>query len=389
VAKSNRSTKGLPWHRAGRGWYVTLNGVKTPIKDKYGVHIKDKDRCEQARAAWLEMLALAKAHKAGDDSPVWVILEKFMNDLAERASQATVAEYKRFFTDFCKKHRELLVRDLTPDHVKTWWAAHPTWNASTRSATGAALKAAFRWAALPGRGKLISRSPLEGMPLPTKRKRAATVVLSEEEFGRVLDGINSQPVRDLLTVLWLTGARPSALARARAEHLTPDGGALVFEKTTEEDRGGRASKTGRTSVIVLPGAARDICLRLRQQHPEGALFRTARGAPWTKKTIASAVAFYAEKAGLSGRFTAYSCRHSKATHMLEAGVSDVDVAALLGHHPATLHKHYSYVAARWERLKGLADRMASPLKSAGSGETHRQGSEGGADAAKELPAPAD
>ena len=86
--------------------------------------------------------------------------------------------------------------------MRDWWdACHPRWGNSTRNLSGRALKAAFRWAAAPGRGgAIIPGNPLEGMSLPTMRKRSAEVVVTDEEFDGLLTLVKSECVRDVLVV---------------------------------------------------------------------------------------------------------------------------------------------------------------------------------------------
>jgi integrase len=58
----------------------------------------------------------------------------------------------------------------------------------------------------------------------------------------------------------------------------------------------------------------------------------------------------AERAGLKGKIL-YGLRHSFATAGLVAGVSDTQVAALLGHSNTTmLHKHYSHIGEQYRIL---------------------------------------
>jgi integrase len=109
-------------------------------------------------------------------------------------------------------------------------------------------------------------------------------------------------------------------------------------------------------VVPLTDVAREVCLRLREKHPQGPLFRTPRGLHWDKHRLANTVRHYAKQAGLEGRFMAYSARHTRTTTRLEAGVSDVDVAAIMGNTPAVIHKNYSHVTARVERLRDIVNK---------------------------------
>ena len=70
-------------------------------------------------------------------------------------------------------------------------------------------------------GATIPGNPLDGMPLPTTRKRSAeVVVVSDAESAASLSLVQSLSTRDLLTVAWETGTRPVNLYRATAAKLT-------------------------------------------------------------------------------------------------------------------------------------------------------------------------
>jgi site-specific recombinase XerD len=74
------------------------------------------------------------------------------------------------------------------------------------------------------------------------------------------------------------------------------------------------------------------------------------------------VGHYAKRAGLKERFMAYSARHSRATTLIEEGVSDTDAAAILGNTPAVINKHYSHVHARYNRLREIVNRHSPAAK---------------------------
>jgi integrase len=321
------------------------------------------------------MVVLAAVPDTGAGNEVRTILELFLQDAERRGVSAkTLATYTGFYKSFLARHPRLLVRDLRPAHVHDWWRlSHPKWGSSTRNLSGGALKAAFNWAASPGKGgEIIPKNPLDGMPVPTMRKRSAEVVVSEEEFAGLLGLVKSAAVRDILTVAWETGTRPVNLSRATAANLADDGNALLFADWNSPE-GSAVHKTfkatGRPLVVPLTDAAREVVRRLVAEHPVGPIFRTATGLAWTEVRLANTVHHYAKRAGLKGRFTAYACRHTRATALLEAGHSDTDVAAILGNTPTVIHKNYSHVAAKVNRLRDLLNGSRKPAKSRKPKET--------------------
>jgi integrase len=358
--KRDRGVRGKPWYRASRDqWYVTLDGKKEALVDSKNNPIRGKDNRSSAEQAWHELAMMAAVPDNGADNEVRTILDLYLQDMERRqVTQKTLDSYTGYFKSFTAQYPKLLVRELRPAHIHQWWeAVHAKWGNSTRNLSGAAFKAAFRWASAPGRGgAIIPRDSLEGMRLPTMRKRSAEIVVTEKEFSGLLRLVKSQEVRDILIVAWETGTRPVNLSRASAANLTDDRNAFLFaDWNTEEDSAVHKTfkRTGRPLVVPLPDVAKKIVNRLVVQHRDGPIFRTPTGLPWTEVRLANTVLHYAKRAGLKGRFTAYSCRHTRATALLEQGHSDTDVAAILGNSPGVIHKSYSHVSAKVNRLRDL------------------------------------
>lgn len=362
--KPRRAANGLPWYRAERDcWCVPGDPKKSPIRDRHGDIVRGQANRGAALAAWHEMTSLANVGRAGAENSVKTVLELYLQDAERRVSAKTLGSYTSFFQSFVDKWPGLIAKDLKPFHVLRWWEeVHPSWGASMRNLSGSALKAAFKWAAAAGGGGcIIPANPLDGMPLPTMRKRASEVVVSDEEFTKLLT-LTSPAVRDILVVAWETGTRPVNLTRATRANVSGDGNSLVFAdwNTDSESAVHKTFKrTGRPLVIPLPDPVREVVLRLAEVRPEGPLFLSPRGKAWTAVSLANMVAHYAKRAGLDGRFTAYSCRHSRATALLEAGVSDVEVAAVLGNTPAVIHRNYSHVSAKVDRLREVMKKARS------------------------------
>jgi integrase len=365
--KRKRGVRGKPWYREGRDqWCVTVDDKITTLYDDKGLPVCGKDNRAGAEKAWHEMAVMASVPDNGADNEVRSILDLYLQDMERRkVTQKTIDTYTGYFKSFLARHPKLLIRELRPAHVHDWWAVcHPTWGNSTRNLSGGAFKAAFRWAASAGKGgAIIPRNPLEGMPLPTMRKRSAEVVVTDREFASLLELVKSEEIRDILSVAWETGTRPVNLSRATKAHLTEDGNALLFaDWNTEEGSAVHKTfkQTGRPLVVPLTDLAKAVCNRLAKQYPEGPLFRTPTGLPWTELRLANTVLHYAKRAGLKGRFTAYSCRHTRATALLEAGHTDTDVAAILGNTPGVIHRNYSHVAAKVNRLRDMLNKSRKP-----------------------------
>lgn len=361
--KRQRGQRGKPWYWAARDkWCITQGKKKVALLDKLGDYIRGEDNESVALRAWHEMMAMADVPRKGDDAELADVLDLYLQKLAMKATAKTHATYVGYFKDFLAKWPGLRVRDLRPAHLESWWEAHPTWGPSMKNLAGTAFKAALNWAAEPGKGDIIMRNPLKGMELPSVQRRSATVVVKQDEFDRLMALVRSEPLRDILTVLWETGTRPGNLAIATAANLREDGRVLTFDKHNTPDGSSvhkAYKKTNRALHVPLSDAARDVCVRLREKRPTGPLFLTSRGLPWNPSRIANIVRHYAKRAGLEGRFMAYSCRHTKATKMLEARKTDHEVATFLGNTAGVIARNYDHISERMDRQCELANEFSS------------------------------
>jgi integrase len=336
---------GGPWYWAARGvWCATFDKKRVVLRDRNGQPVTGEAHRGEAERLWHEMLSMAEVPRKGEDNTLADVLDLYLQDVERRCPEKTLTHFTKVFKSFVVRWPGLLVRDLKPAHVLQWWKGQ-NWGDSTMNMTGRWLRSALNWAAAPGKGGLIPTNPLHGMRLPTCRKRSAEVVITDVEFDHLISLIKTKAVRDVLMVLWETGTRPINLARATAANLTADGIALVFDAHNTSGTVHKTfGKTGRALRVYLTDAAREVCIRLRERRPEGPLFRTARGLPWTGNRLSSIARYYAEKAGLKGRFVPYSARHSRATALLVAGESVETVSAILGNTPAQVASNYSHVA---------------------------------------------
>jgi integrase len=356
MASRRRGANGEPWLRKfNGGWYVSVRGGKAPIpiRDREGAHIRGKGRKAEAFAAWHEMMSVSRAPAVGDENEARVVLELYLQrHLAGSAAPKTVAEYTDVFQRFTDRWPGLLIRDLRSEHVKTWWQEHPSWGPSYRNYMGTALKAALNWAAGAEGNNIISKNPLQGMKLPRSRSRGADALISDEDHGRLIAAVPDD-LRQVLIALRHTGTRPNHIWRAEARNLDVKQGVLIYaDWNTDPDLHVHKTfkKTGRPLIVPLTPTVLDMCKKLAKQYPEGPLFRTKKGEPWDACKLANRLRWYKRSLGLM-HVVCYGYRHSVATHLLEQGVPDAEVAAVLGQaNTAMIYRHYGHLGARIKRL---------------------------------------
>jgi integrase/recombinase XerD len=76
-----------------------------------------------------------------------------------------------------------------------------------------------------------------------------------------------------------------------------------------------------------------------------AVFLNARGGPLSRQSAWAVLAGAADRAGLTGKVSPHTLRHSFATHLLEGGADVRVVQELLGHASVTTTQLYTQVTA--------------------------------------------
>lgn len=328
------------WYFADRdGWYTTHNGNKVRVADG---NVSGKEALE----LWHQMMAKASAAEAGMDNPFKVVADLYLDHLAERSARS-YGQSKRCLAYFCSAFPKLRVADLTAP-VLYGFLNRPQWNASTRNLNGSIIKRVLGWASRPDM-RIIERNPLQGCPLPGARSRGAEAVMQPGQHTTLMK-YALRPLADVLAFLQATGCRPITLCRLERKHYLAD--ARVFR--LEEHK--TAEKTGTVLLVPVPDAVADLVAGLCLKHPEGPLWRTTQGKRWTPYQISRSLLRLQRKLERKGRWpgphvTPYHYRHTLATVCLEEGMTDADVAAVLGHKGvAMVHRHYGHVESRMGKV---------------------------------------
>lgn len=370
--KRKRGENGKPWLRTlpngTKRWYVKIVGRQEPLRKKDGTFINGPEKEGEALRAWHEMMVVAAAPITGAENPVRVVLDLYLQRHLEKNGQPkTLTEYVRVFKSFTAKYPNLRVSELRKHHVEKWWEEHPKWGPSMRNFTGTALKAALNWAAGAESDNLIPANPLNGMKLPQCRSRGAEALISDEDHDRLI-AIVPEDLRNVLIALRAVGTRPSNVWRSTAKNFDEKQNVLIYaEWNTPPDSLAHktAKKTGRPLVVPLTDGVADLCRKLKAQLPDGderPLFRTASGEPWDAQKLANRLRWYKKKLGLTN-VICYGYRHTLATDLLEQGVPDAEVAALLGHrNTAMIYRHYGHLGARIQRLNRTLNANRRPTK---------------------------
>jgi integrase/recombinase XerD len=167
------------------------------------------------------------------------------------------------------------------------------------------------------REELVERDPTAALTAP-RRARKLPQVLNYAEIQRLLAaprGSAPTALRDraMLEVMYACGLRASEAIAAVNGYM----------------RGGRPK-------LVGPGG-------------ESKLFVNFRGGPLTRQGLYKIVQRHAKAAGLSGRMSPHTLRHSFATHLLAGGCDLRAVQEMLGHADISTTQMYTHLSG--EQLK--------------------------------------
>jgi len=196
-----------------------------------------------------------------------------------------------------------------------------------------------------------SATPPSAMPsieLPSEAPPAIAPWLTREELQRAR-ATDSDKLRDFIDVAYFTaGRRASVEGLTRFQIDLPNG--RINLRGLHEDVNSRRSKKRRPVVPIDP-QVRPTIERLLADSPNEYLFGSHRDWYRDFRSHMHALGFPDEKAH------PHILRHSRATHLLQSGVSIYDVARLLGDTVATVERVYGhhsteYLAEAIKRREG-------------------------------------
>jgi integrase/recombinase XerD len=217
----------------------------------------------------------------------------------------------------------------------------------------AALKGFYRFAF--GEG-IIEVDVATHLDLPRQSRRLPDT-LDVAEVGRLLEAASASAggIRDraLLELLYAAGLRVSEAIGLDREDLSLDGAYVrVIGKGDKE----RLVPIGEVSTdhldAWLEGPRAELIAR---HHVEplrgGPLFLGDRGRRLARQQAWAAVIGAAERAGLGGKVSPHTLRHSFATHLLEGGADLRVVQELLGHASISTTQLYTHLTG--ERIRDV------------------------------------
>jgi integrase/recombinase XerD len=228
-------------------------------------------------------------------------------------------------------------------------AEHPPASPATVQRKVACLRSFHRHLRREG---LLDHDPTADLRAPRRSQRLPHV-LTRGEVKRLLEqpaGTSPHGLRDraLLEVMYACGLRASEAIGLEVGDLDLEAGVV-----RARGKGGkeRLVPMGRAAVRALVAYLRHGRQRLAGSRLEAALFLNRRGGALTRQGLYKIVQRHARTAGLEGKMSPHTLRHTFATHLLAGGCDLRSVQEMLGHADIATTQIYTHLSA--ERLKDV------------------------------------
>lgn len=358
--------------RTGRGWYANEGKTKVPLRDANGAAIKDKAASQKTlRDALLRHLNTKAAQGTTDTRTVQECCDLY---IASVKNASTLLLRGGALFDFCtglpasfwqrpetgpgsptKKEilegrlhdgfGHLTVAELLPLHAQQWVAAHPDWHGGQRAMLNS-LRRAMNYCK---EMRAISVNPLRGMKVPKDNVRN-TYVTPEQEANII--SLSTKEFALAVQVLIRTGARYGIeFCALEARHVTFSSRGMEWKFAPHE------TKTKKTRILRIQNTepeAQAVCEIVRElvkKYPEGGLFRTRTGRPWTRGKLQCYFKRLRERLAKQGMALPagtcpYSFRHTYAKRTLQGfwtgkPTNIETLCKLMGNSREICWKHYS------------------------------------------------
>ena len=242
-------------------------------------------------------------------------LAAYRNDLAQMAAFITAEQAKGIIASY----EELLKSYLLKLREKKYSVA-------TTARKVASAKSFFKFMVDSGR---MRENPARNLPSPQVSRRALKF-LSPSEYQKLLGEAaklsTPEAKRDavMLELLYATGVRISELVSLNIENIDLERNCVRIDSKRQVPFDHRLG-------LILGNFLRSDRLDLLYDEGEKALFLNRRGKRLTRQGFWQIIRGYASRAGLSGKVTPQTLRHSFARRKLQNGVELNQLQRLLGH----------------------------------------------------------
>jgi integrase/recombinase XerD len=244
-------------------------------------------------------------------------------------SPRTIKAYSHYITEILD-YTSKSPRDINSQDVRNYLEklANQNCSASTLNLAYSALKLYF--------GKILRRRFFVFLPR-AKVEKKLPVVLNKGEVKKLLESVQNEKHRLILSLIYSAGLRVSEVIKIRVQDLD-------FENRILSIRQSKGRKDRRTIFSSNLGIRLQEYIKENNKKGSDLLFISARGSSLTTRTVQKIFSNTLFKAGISKQAGCHSLRHSFATHLLENGTDIRYIQELLGHKKIETTQIYTKVA---------------------------------------------
>lgn len=186
------------------------------------------------------------------------------------------------------------------------------------------------------------RPPKQGSPLPKAlRVEEVTALIDSIPVGEAAELADVRD-RALVELLYSTGARVSEVTGLDIDDLDRSERLVLLRGKGGKER---IVPVGRPAIEAVDAWLVRGRPAWARANSGPALLLNSLGRRLSRQSAGNILAAVAERAGLAGRVSPHTLRHSFATHLLEGGVDVRSVQELLGHASVTTTQIYTMVTA--------------------------------------------
>jgi integrase/recombinase XerD len=200
------------------------------------------------------------------------------------------------------------------------------------------------------RQDLIADDPTVHLRAP-KQSRRLPQVLSRDEVAKLLEaprGTEPPALRDRALLEYACGLRASEAIGLEIGDVDLESGILRARGKGSKERLVPIGSAASRALVAYLGRGRP---RLVGDRLEARLFVNHRGAGLTRQGLYKIVQRHARAAGLDGKMSPHTLRHTFATHLLAGGCDLRSLQEMLGHADIATTQVYTHLSA--ERLKDV------------------------------------
>lgn len=259
-------------------------------------------------------------------------LYQLVEYLKDRGTSGWAGVDDRLVTDYLRKLHEL------------------GYSETTRARKVASAKSLFSFLLEEG---VVRSDPTENLSSP-RLGRSLPEALSVEDVGALLESAVNGDTREsrrdhaMLELLYATGMRVSELVSLNVDDVSLDQGTVrCFGKGSKE----RMIPMHEQCVDALRKYMDTARALFAGKRRSTAMFLNSRGDRLTRQGFWLILKGHAKRAGVTGKITPHTLRHSFATHLLMGGAPLRHVQELLGHASITTTQVYTHLSNEHVRVE--------------------------------------